>query len=125
MILKLSEMQKSGGKGFYTRLNTPIHTIGKNKEPLASQLLSIRAKGGQGMDQYSAMGLNPKSPYTLFLILVLLSLSWEEDTEEHLENIRLLAVNTKNSLENIRTGFESFHTNVETFHAQLMNMRKR
>lgn len=76
------------------------------------------------MDQYSVMGLNPKSPYTLFLILILLSLSWEEETEEHLENIRMLALNTKNSLESIRTGFESFHTSVKAFHAHLMNMRK-
>lgn len=77
------------------------------------------------MDQYSAMGLNPRSPYTLFLILVLLSLSWEEETEEHLDNIRMLVLNTKNSLESMRTGFESFHTNVESFHACLANMRKR
>lgn len=76
------------------------------------------------MDQYSTKGLNPRSPYTLFLIFILLTLGWEEEVEEQLDEIRLLVLNTKNSLESARVNAENFHASMKSLQARLNNIER-
>ncbi|GAB6182145.1 hypothetical protein JCM14036_34640 [Desulfotomaculum defluvii] len=76
------------------------------------------------MDQNQDRFLDAQSPYTLFLILILLILGTEKDLESHLDNARNLILETKRSIENIRGGYQTMHTSLMSFHTQLMNLQK-
>lgn len=76
------------------------------------------------MDQDQDRFLDAQSPYTLFLILILLILGTEKDLENYLENARNFILETKRSIESFRVGYETMETNLKSFHAQLMNLHK-
>lgn len=76
------------------------------------------------MDQFDRF-LDPKSPFTLFLILVLLILGTEKELESYLENARNFIQETRRSLENIRGGFQNMHTNMASFQANLLELSKK
>ncbi|GAB6156934.1 hypothetical protein JCM39194_01340 [Desulfotomaculum varum] len=77
------------------------------------------------MDQHYTNALNAQSPFTLFLILILLILGTEQDVERYFDNARTFILETKRSLESIRGGFENMHANMLTFHAQLMELQNK
>ena len=76
------------------------------------------------MDQFDRF-LDPQSPFTLFLILVLLILGTEKELESYLENARNFIQETRRSLENIRGGFQNMHTNMSAFQANLLELSKK
>ncbi|WP_041274492.1 hypothetical protein [Desulforamulus reducens] len=76
------------------------------------------------MDQEQSRFLDPQSPYTLFLILILLILSSEKDLESHLEQARTFILETKRSLESIRGGFDIMQANLMSFRTHLMSIDK-
>jgi len=77
------------------------------------------------MEENQSLYLDRQSPFTLFLILILLILSTEKDVENYLENARNFILETKRSAESIRTGLENFHTNMAAFHTKLLDMHKK
>lgn len=77
------------------------------------------------MDQYDLRGLNANSPFTLFLILILLVLGTDSELENYFDNAKTFILETKHSMEAIRGGFENLHTNMQSFHAQLLDMQQK
>lgn len=76
------------------------------------------------MNQDQTRFLDAQSPYTLFLILILLILGTEKDLENYLENARSFILETKRSIESFRVGYETMQANLMSFQAQLMNLHK-
>lgn len=77
------------------------------------------------MDQYDLRGLSANSPFTLFLIFILLVLGTEQELETYFDNAKTFVLETKRSMEAIRGGFENLHTNMQSFHAQLLDIQKK
>lgn len=69
--------------------------------------------------------LDPNSPFTLFLILVLLLLAQNHNLEEIIDRTRSFVLETKRSIEGIRSGLHAMNTSMETFQANLLDMHKK
>ena len=76
-------------------------------------------------NQYDLRFLDPNSPFTLFLIFILLILGTESELESYFDNAKNFVLETKRSMKAIRGGFENLHTNMHTFHAQLLDIQKK
>ena len=68
--------------------------------------------------------LDPQSPFTLFLILVLLVLGQKHDLEEVLTRARAFLLGTKHSIAGIRSGLHAMNTSMEAFHANFVELNK-
>lgn len=77
------------------------------------------------MDQFPLRGMDGQSPFTLFLILILLILGTEDELEGYFAHARTFVLETKRSLESIRGGFENMHTNMLSFHTELMKLQNK
>ncbi|SHK05917.1 hypothetical protein [Desulforamulus aeronauticus] len=69
--------------------------------------------------------LDPHSPYTLFLILVLLVLAQNKNVEEVLTKIRAFLLETKRSIAGVRGGLQAMNTSIETFHANFAELHDK
>lgn len=77
------------------------------------------------MNENQYRDLDGSSPFTLFLILILLILGTDKQIEPHLENAKNFLLETKRSLESVRVGFENMHSNMMAFHTQLRELQKK
>ncbi|MEW6695776.1 MAG: hypothetical protein ACOY35_10495 [Bacillota bacterium] len=77
------------------------------------------------MQPYDNRELDAQSPFTLFLILILLILGTEQEAERYFENARTFVLETKRSLESIRGGFENMQANMQSFHAHLLELQQK
>ncbi|MCL5779941.1 MAG: hypothetical protein M1119_03185 [Firmicutes bacterium] len=77
------------------------------------------------MNQNLLRTLDGQSPFTLFLILILLILGTEQEVERYLENAKNFVLETKRSLESIRGGFENMQANMLSFHTHLMELQQK
>ncbi|AEF94912.1 hypothetical protein Desca_2073 [Desulfotomaculum nigrificans CO-1-SRB] len=77
------------------------------------------------MDEYQARFLDGQSPFTLFLILILLILGTERDVETYLENAKNFVLETRRAMENVRNGYEGMQANIQSFHAKLLDLQKK
>ncbi|SHF28798.1 hypothetical protein SAMN02745133_02259 [Desulforamulus putei DSM 12395] len=77
------------------------------------------------MDQNHFRALDSQSPFTLFLILILLILGTEQEVERYFDNAKTFILETKRSLESIRGGFENMHANMLSFHSHLMELQQK
>lgn len=76
------------------------------------------------MNDAEARFLDRNSPYTLFLILILLILGSDKKLETYFESARNFVLGTKHSIESIRVGLEGMQTHLVSFQAQLLDLDK-
>lgn len=69
--------------------------------------------------------LDPNSPFTLFLILVLLVLGQSRNLEDAIERTHAYVLATKRSIEGIRGGLHAMNTSMETFQANFLDLHKK
>ncbi len=74
---------------------------------------------------YQTKNLDPHSPYTLFLILVLLLLGQSKSVEEVLAKARAFLLETKRSIAGVRGGLQAMNTSIETFHANFVELHNK
>ncbi|AEG61245.1 hypothetical protein Desru_3034 [Desulforamulus ruminis DSM 2154] len=77
------------------------------------------------MEKIQLNFLNPQSPFTLFLILVLLVLGTEKELESYLENAKNFVLETRRSMESIRGGVQNMHANMTAFQTHLLQLNEK